>query len=233
MRVAIMQPTYLPWSGYFGLLQSVDLFVYLDDVQFEKRSWQQRNQIKTENGAQWLTVPVLSKGKREQIINEVQIDTTSKFSEKHIKSIQHIYRKSPFFHEYSEIIFSAMKKIAGNLSEYNISIINDLKDLLGIYTNTILSSEVECTGIKSDRLASICSEVGASEYISPPGSKNYLEQSKSFEKIGVEVKYFNFTQLNYQQLYGDFLTNMSVIDLLMNCGDNSNSLIKNGSNIEE
>ena len=138
MRVAIMQPTYLPWSGYFGLLQSVDLFVYLDDVQFEKRSWQQRNQIKTANGAQWLTVPVLSKGKREQKINEVQIDTTSKFSEKHIKSIQHSYRKSPFFHKHSDIIFSAIQKVSINLAEYNIHIINECKDLLGISTNIIL-----------------------------------------------------------------------------------------------
>ena len=187
MRVAIMQPTYLPWSGYFGLLQSVDLFVYLDDVQFEKRSWQQRNKIKSANGAQWLTVPVFSKGKREQKINEVQIDATSKFSEKHIKSIQNSYRKSPFYHEYSEVISSVIKKNAGNLAEYNISIINELKEMLGISTNTILSSEVESTGSKSDKLAFICSEVGATEYISPPGSKKYLEQSSSFEKIGVDL----------------------------------------------
>jgi len=221
MRVAIMQPTYLPWSGYFGLLQSVDLFVYLDDVQFEKRSWQQRNQIKTANGAQWLTVPVLSKGKREQKINEVQIDATSKFSEKHIKSIQHSYRKSPFFHEYSEIIFSAIQKDAGNLAEYNIHIINECKDLLGISTRTVLSSEIKCTGTKSERLASICGEVGATEYISPPGSKNYLEQSNSFDHIGVEVKYFKYNHPKYKQLHGDFLENMSIVDFLMNCGGRS------------
>ena len=103
MKVAIMQSTYLPWVGYFALMKSVDVFIILDSVQFSKRSWQQRNQIKTESGAKWLTVPVISKGKKDQLIADVKIDYSSKFPESHINMIEQNYRKSPFFGDFSEV----------------------------------------------------------------------------------------------------------------------------------
>jgi len=223
-----MQPTYLPWSGYFSLLNSVDLFVFLDSVQFDKRSWQQRNQIKSVNGAQWLTVPVLSKGKREQKINQVQLDLSSKFNVKHIKSITHSYKKTPYFDEVSESIFSAMKRTELNLAEYNIGIIEAINSLLGITTKTIYSSNLSLSGNKADLLSSICVEVGATEYVSPPGSMNYLDETDAFNKVNIPVKYFKFIQPTYKQLYGDFIENMSIVDLLMNCGNESANLIERG-----
>ncbi|MDC1450344.1 WbqC family protein [Candidatus Thioglobus sp.] len=229
MRVAIMQPTYLPWSGYFGLIESVDLFVFLDNVQFDKRGWQQRNQIKTANGPQWLTIPVLSKGVRNQKINQVKIDSSSKFSDKHIKSISHNYNNAPFYNLIEKELFNTIHNSSDSLSETNIEIIHTLSKLLGVSTPTISSSALNCSGIKADMLVSICQEVGASEYLSPPGSRVYLEKSDAFKMAKIPVKYFQFEHPNYQQLFGDFVENMSVVDILMNCGNQSLDFIKNGS----
>jgi len=110
-RIAIMQPTYIPWVGYFSLINKVDVFIFLDSVQFAKRSWQQRNKIKTANESIWLTVPVLSKGKQSQFINEVEIDLTRDFSEKHIASLESNYHKAPYFLKYSPDFFLFYKKI--------------------------------------------------------------------------------------------------------------------------
>jgi hypothetical protein len=231
-RIAIMQPTYLPWCGYFGMMHSVDLFIFLDSVQFDKRSWQQRNQIKSANGAQWLTVPVLSKGKRTQKINQVELDISSKFDAKHIKSIDHNYKKTSYFDETSESIFSAMKRTELNLAEYNIGIVETINKLLGITTKTICSSNLSSNGNKADLLSSICVEVGATEYISPPGSKSYIDETDAFDKVNLPVKYFKFKHPTYKQLYGDFIENISIVDLLMNCGNKSLNLIESGAIIE-
>jgi len=231
MRIAIMQPTYLPWSGYFGLLDSVDLFVFLDSVQFDKRSWQQRNRIKTPNGIQWLTVPVLSKGKISQRINEVQIDSSAKFSIKHKKSIFHSYNKAPFYNEASEILFPLLDSKELSILKLNFNMIKRINSYIGITTETVLASDIGCTGSKSGLLASICSHVGASEYISTLGSKVYLDESSDFSKIDVPVKYFHFKHPKYPQLFGEFIDSMSIVDMLMNCGMSSRSLIKGGSKI--
>ena len=117
MKVAIMQPTYLPWSGYFGLMQAVDVFVLLDSVQFTRRSWQQRNQIKTARGGQWLSVPVLSKGKRDQLIREVEVDQSSGFAAIHRKSIEMSYAKTPYFNEYAGTLLPMLDNRSPRLAE--------------------------------------------------------------------------------------------------------------------
>ena len=231
MRVAIMQPTYLPWSGYFGLLDSVDLFVFLDSVQFDKRSWQQRNKIKTLNGSQWLTVPVLSKGKTKQKINEVQIDSAANFSTKHQNSILHNYNKTSFYTDVSSMLFASLDSKVSSLAELNIGIIKQINTFLGIKTESVLFSALDCKGSKADLLASICKHVGATEYISSLGSKEYLEQSDAFSEIDVPVQYFYFNHPKYPQVFGEFIDNMSIIDMLMNCGENSISLIKFASKV--
>lgn len=231
MRIAIMQPTYLPWSGYFGLINSVDLFVFLDNVQFDKRGWQQRNQIKTTNGAQWLTVPVLSKGLRHQKINQVRIDSNSNYSEKHIKTIKHNYKNAPFFNVFEDELFSVIHNNSNALSESNIKIILKLNKLLGITTPTICSSKLDCSGVKADYLVSICKKLNATEYVSPPGSKVYLDKTNVFKLANIPIKYIKFKHPYYQQLYGSFLENMSVIDLLMSCGEESLKHISNGTEL--
>lgn len=226
-RVAIMQPTYLPWCGYFGLMQAVDIFIFLDSVQFAKRSWQQRNQIKTPRGAQWVTVPVANKGKRDQLICEVEIDNSSNFANTHRKSIESNYAKAPWFKDLGPNLLAG---IEGQilLADLNIGIIEYCRTLLGIETPLLRSSRMLGRGAKADLLASLCKDVGATEYISVPGSKDYLDESSAFEKIGVPVRYFNYRHPEYPQLFGDFLPYMSVIDMLFNCGDKSAELVCSG-----
>lgn len=230
-RVAIMQPTYLPWSGYFSLMSAVDVFIFLDSVQFARRSWQQRNQIKTVTGPQWLTVPVASKGKRDQLILEVEVDKSSDFSTAHHRSIETSYGKAPFFKTYSADLLPLLSNQSLLLADLTIGLILHLKSLLGIETKILRSSELKGTGAKADLLASLCQQVGATEYISPPGSREYLEESDAFTKIGVPISYFTFVHPEYPQLFGGFLPYMSAIDMLFNCGDRSRALIDSGSRV--
>jgi len=228
MRIAIMQPTYLPWCGYFGLMHSVDLFIFLDSVQFERRGWQQRNKIKTPNGFQWLTVPVISKGKRAQLIRDVQIDNSSSFSVKHLKAIELNYKKAANFNVVFPEIRMMLEVPSEKLAELSISLILHLKQLLGIETPVIRSSELKVDGAKTELLASLCLQVGATEYVSPPGSKNYIELSDAFREKGISIRYFDFVHPEYPQLYGEFLPYMSCIDMMMNCIEQPLSLIQGG-----
>lgn len=227
-RVAIMQPTYLPWCGYFGLIAAVDVFIFLDSVQFAKRSWQQRNQIKTARGGHWLTVPVDSKGRSEQLISEVKIDKKSNFSSKHVKSIEVNYAKAVHFKDFGPDLFELINRPYSHLVDMNVEIIKHCLKVLNINTEVIYSSQMHGVGVKADLLASLCKEVCATEYISAPGSKNYLETSVAFKEIGVPVSYFNYVHPEYPQLFGDFLPYISFIDMLLNCGDRSSDLILSG-----
>ena len=217
MKVAIMQPTYIPWIGYFALMESVDVFIILDSVQFSKRSWQQRNQIKTESGAKWLTVPVISKGKKDQLIADVKIDYSSKFPESHINMIKQNYKDSLFFYKYSDDLFNIIGKEYRNLSQLSIELILLIKSILDIKTEIKYSSDFATKGKKDTLLAELCEQVGATEYISPPGSKVYLDDSNSFVKRNISVKYFNYEHIIYSQLHGEFIQYMSIVDLLFNC----------------
>lgn len=231
-RVAIMQPTYLPWSGYFGLMQAVDVFVLLDSVQFSRRSWQQRNQIKTASGAQWLSVPVLSKGKREQLICEVEIDRSRDFEIAHRRSIELNYAKAPFFREYAADLLAMLSNPSLQLADLTADLIALLRTQLGIETRLIRSSALNGSGAKADLLASLCLELGATCYISPPGSHDYLDDSDAFAKLGIPIAYFAYQHPVYSQPHGEFLPYMSVIDMLFNCGPASLDIIRKASGIE-
>jgi hypothetical protein len=231
--VAIMQPTYLPGCGYLALMQAVDFFVFLDSVQFAKRSWQQRNQIKTPHGALWLSVPVISKGKRDQLINEVEIDTSCNITDVHRKSIEMNYARAPYFEEMGPSVLSCIDPKKTRLVDLNIGIAEFFCGVFGIKTRLLRSSDLRGCGTKADLLASLCVELDATAYISVPGSKAYLDESTAFEKIGVPVHYFNFQHPVYPQLFGDFLPFMSAIDLLFNCGERSVELLKQGIEVIE
>lgn len=230
-RVAIMQPTYLPWSGYFGLMQAVDVFILLDSVQFARRSWQQRNQFKTANGVRWLSVPVRSKGKRDQLICEVELDKSTGFATTHRRSIELSYGKTPYFSQYANNLLPLLNNGSPLLADMTIALIQQLKAQLGIETRVLRASNLSGSGAKADLLASLCRQVGATAYISPPGSKEYLDESDAFEQLGVPVRYFEFKHPEYPQPFGKFIPNMSIIDLLFNCGDRSLELIKGASEV--
>ena len=220
-----MQPTYLPWAGYFGLISSVDIFVILDSVQFSKRSWQQRNKIKTQEGPIWLTVPVITKGKRDQKIYETKINKENCFQEKHIKSLEFNYKKSDFYMDESDQLFSYIRRDTENLADLNIEIIKYLCERFYLKTEILRSSDLRINGKKSDLLCSICKEVNAKKYISPPGSKIYLEQSIEFKEANIPIIYFEYDHPTYNQLWGDFIPYMSVVDMLFNCGQETINII--------
>ncbi|MFH1979264.1 MAG: WbqC family protein [Patescibacteria group bacterium] len=229
MRIAIMQPTYLPWIGYFGLMDYVDTFVFLDSVQFSKQSWQQRNRIKTHNGPLWLTVPVLLKGKSHQLIKDAQINPNAPFPKKHLRSIEDNYRRAPYFKTYAPKVFRILGQKHTQLSTLTESLICLFQDNLEISTTLISSQAIHIsTNDRAERLVEICKKLKATEYVSPVGATDYLEKSDNFAKANIPVSFFNFTHPEYKQLFGEFVPYMSVIDLLFNEGPNSLSIIRQG-----
>ena len=222
MKVSIMQPTYLPWVGYFSMIEKVDLFVFLDDVQLDKRSWQQRNKILLNSKETYLTVPINTKKKFSQNINCVEIDNSQKWSENHLKKIYYAYCKSLYFKEIYPKIEKIHKKNHIKLLDLNISFINEICDFLNIKTKKILSSEINIKEKKDKKLLKICKQLGASEYISPIGSKSYINEGKIFIDSNIKFSFFNYKNYSYNQFNSKkFIPNLSIIDLLFNCGQDS------------
>ena len=171
---------------------------------------------------------MLSKGKRDQLLKDVVIDASRNFSEKHIHAIEANYRKSSYFEPFAPELFAILNKKHTKLAELNIELIKSLKKTLSIETPLRLSSELGHEGRKASLLADLCVKLGATKYLSPPGSKNYLDASDSFQKRGIPVSYFEYNHPVYRQRFGDFLPYMSVIDLLFNEGSASLSIIRAG-----
>jgi hypothetical protein len=230
MRAAIMQPTYLPWAGYFDLMDQVDVFVLLDTVQFDKRSWQQRNRIKGPQGLQMLTVPVKSKGKFHQTIRDVEI-AAADFANAHLASIAHAYGKAPYFGVHRHRFEAAMLTGAASLqlASLTATLIDWLATELGLTTRRVAASGLGSTGKRSELLAAICAEVAASVYVSPAGAGQYLaEERASFDSRGIEVLIQNYVPQPYPQLFPPFAPYASAIDILFNCGPGSLDVIRAG-----
>lgn len=226
--VAIMQPTYLPWTGYFELMDSCDVFVFLDCVQFDKRSWQQRNRIKTVSGELYLTVPVFTKNRREQKILEVEIDGSREFSLQHLRSIQSAYGKAPFYRQYIRGLKELLERKHTHLAELNIDLIHWIARMLGIETRTLRSSTLPARGARVERLISICEFVGADHYLSPEGARAYIEENNPFETRGIRLSYQKYRHPAYRQLHGDFIPHMSTLDLLFNEGERGLDIVRSG-----
>lgn len=216
--VAIMQPTYLPWLGYLAMIDRVDQFVFLDNVQFERRSWQQRNRIKTANGEILLTIPVRSKDRREQRLDEVRIDGTQDFPKRHIRSIQHAYAKAPFYEKLAPDLFAQLCTPTPLLADVTITVIEWLLRQYSINTNCVRGSTLSATGTKDVLLCNISKELNANKYLSPPGSAKYLDQSTVFQNADIPVSYHTYEHPIHKQINGPFQPFMSAVDLLFNCG---------------
>jgi len=220
-----MQPTYLPWLGYFDLIDKADIFVFLDSVQFDKRSWQQRNRIKTSNGELMLTVPVLSKSRFEQKICDVMIDNSQKFEKKHFNSIRTNYHKSTYFDIYAKELSEIYRSKHNRLADLNILLIKWLSKKMGITSNFKLSSQLNVHGFKVDALIDICKKVNGDHYLSPSGSIDYINNSNIFPKSAIKLSYQTYQHPIYSQLYGEFIPFMSAVDLLFNEGEKSLEII--------
>jgi len=229
LKVAIAQPTYLPWLGYFDLIDQVDVFVILDSVQFEKQSWQQRNRIKTPCGLQWLTVPVVFRGRFGQSIYEVEI-RDGEFSGNHLRAIELNYRRAPFFENYFHELSVKLRCSADfRLADLNVRLIEWLMSVLGIRTPLLFSSRLDQPGKRTELLANICSYLSASEYISPIGSAVYLlREIDAFHRKSIEVFFQNYEHPHYRQMFPPFIPNASILDLIFNEGQRALEVLRSG-----
>ena len=225
-----MQPTFLPWIGFLAMAEEVEEFVFLDDVQFDKRSWQQRNRVKTAQGIKWITVPVLSRGKADQRIMDVEIDTTAKFPRKQMEMIRREYSKAACFDFAFD--FLSGTPLGGtdetSLCRMNVMLISQISNLTGLETSFSLASEYAVDGEKEEHLFNLCQASGASHYVAAPGSRDYLEESRIFSDGGIKVSYFDYDHPVYPQIHGEFVSHLSVLDLLMNVGGDAREVIRRG-----
>ena len=229
MKIAISQPTYLPWLGYLDLLDQVDMFVVLDNVQFVKQSWQQRNRIRTAAGLQWLTVPVKLHGRFGQLINEVEIREPD-FHVDHLRAIELAYRRTPNFDAYfSEIRERLTMRSSELLVGLNLSLLTWIAGTLQIKTPLVRASSLSQAGKRTELLANICSELGATTYISPAGSADYLLlEEELLTGRGVEVLFHHYEHPAYRQLHKPFTPFASVIDLMFNEGADALNILRSG-----
>ncbi|MCK4352831.1 WbqC family protein [candidate division WOR-3 bacterium] len=199
-------------------MKLVDIFVILDSVQFPRgASWVNRNRIKTPNGQLWLTVPVKKHSLGLQKIKDVKIDNEHNWRKKHCLSLKHYYSKAPYFEDYIGFFEQIYKSDWAQLVDLNVTMIKEIAKWLEIKTKFVLSSTLGVTGTKSELLIDICKQLSADTYLSGSGGKKYLEPEK-FSQRGIKIKYYSFNPSPYPQLWGDFISNLSIIDLFFNCG---------------
>lgn len=215
MILSAHQPAYLPWMGYFDKIARADVFVYLDTVQFEKNSFINRNQIKTPQGALWLTIPIKTKGHTSASLVTTQIDESQQWRTKHLKSIELAYRKAPRFEECFPIVESLIKFSESNLADYCFHQLRFWLDVLAIDTRVVRSSQLPIKSSKSDLVLDLCRHFSASHYLSGKFGYDYLIE-EDFLKSSVTIEYQNFTPEIYPQLWGTYTPNLSILDMWMN-----------------
>jgi hypothetical protein len=223
-KAAIIQSNYIPWKGYFDVIHDVDLFIFLDDVQYTVRDWRNRNKIKTAQGLRWLTVPVGVD--RNRLIHEVEIADDG-WNKIHWETLKQNYSKTPYFklyREFFEQVYLGAKWV--NLSELNQYLIKMIsRDFLGIKTEFIDSRELHATGSKQDRLIDLLLKSGADYYLSGPAARDYIDE-KGFAEAGIELQYKDYSGYpEYPQLYPPFEHGVTILDLLFNCGSSSAEFI--------
>jgi hypothetical protein len=219
MKAAIMQPTYIPWVGYFALIEKVDIFVFLDDVKIERRSWHVRNKILVQGREKFLTIPVV--GSNEQILKNVKIDTSRDWAQKHLRTWEQSYAGHPYSKDILKMlneVFCDNKK-ENTLSEITSGIIIKLARKLKISTEFLFSSNLNADGKKSKKLVNILKKINCDYYISPIGSKEYIEEEGIFQSERMSVEYHNYVPAVYPQIGSkEFIPFLSVADLIANVG---------------
>ena len=216
MIISIHQPEHLPYYGFFNKMRASDAFVVLDDVQYSKNSFQNRNRIRSKNGFIWLTVPVLTKGKNKQAISEVIIDNRSNWKNKVLKSIHQNYNKAKYFDGVYPILETVYNVKYEKLYDLNIGLLHALARYMKITIPIIMSSYFDVPGSSTEKLVNICKAVSAKTYLSGPGGRDYLDIVKFGD---IDVRYADFIHPAYLQQHSPFIENMSIVDMLMNKGE--------------
>jgi len=226
--LVVLQPGYVPWLGFFDQLRRSDVFIYYDDVQFDKNGWRNRNRIKTVKGAHWLTVPVRHAGRMGQPICDVEVDPTQRWSQRHLRSIRESYARAAFLELYYEELAETLQREWRLLVDLDIAIVALMCRWLALERPMLRSSELGVAGGKSDRLVGLCRHVGANRYLSGSSARDYLD-TPLFAAAGIAVEWQDYAHPVYPQLHGAFLPFLSTLDLLFNVGPGSLEVIARGA----
>jgi hypothetical protein len=224
--LAVIQSNYIPWKGYFDIINMADKFIIHDDVQYTKNDWRNRNKIKTEGGLRWLTIPVSVKGHYGKLIRDIKV-TDTRWHKEHWRVLKQQYQRAGCFSEYAdwlEELFCDLK--LEYLSEINYKFITEICRELGIETKISWSSDYELSDGKNERLISLCQQVGATEYLSGPAAKDYIDESM-FEAAGIKVSWMDYSGYpEYPQLFPPFEHGVSILDLILNMGRDASKYMK-------
>ena len=244
MRCAIVQPHYLPWVGYFEMIDRVDVFVLFDDVDFIKREWKNRNRIRMErtgDRTRWLTVPIVRDDQRNTPICRARIDTDRPWAAAHARNLEQTYRKTRYFSDYLPALTDLLQSEHTTLAELNARLLRHLCGVLGIDTRIVRASDLGVSGRKTERLANVCQAVGADAYLANNGSSGYLDPSV-FEERGIRWRYQDYTHPTYAQWSvwregrpGDlpWVPYLSVVDLLVNHGPDALDILRSGRPVDD
>ncbi len=230
MNAVILQPSYIPWRGYFDQIRRADVFVFYDDVQYDKRSWRNRNQIKTARGKQWLTIPVHSRGAQTDHIpiNQIHIVWETAWNMDHLKSLQHAYSRAPYFGKYLPLLETLYGRRDELLVDFTIEFTLALAREIGIeHTRFVRASNLNAIGQKTDRLLSILQKVGATHYLSGPSARDYIEAEK-FAAAGITLEYVQYDYPEYPQLYPPYDPFVSILDLIFMTGPEAARYLEQG-----
>lgn len=224
MKCVILQPSYIPWRGYFHQIAKSDVFVFYDDVKYDKHGWRNRNRIKTPSGTRWLTIPVFTKGleTNKTPINKIRINWSQDWNRKHWNTLKSYYARAPYFDLYTPILEKYYNRHPIYLAEFTIDLTISLAKELGIiHTKYIRSSNLKnVTGFKTDRIINILKYLGATEYISGPSAKSYIEEDR-FLEAGIQLEYMIYDYPEYEQQYSPYDPQVTILDLMFMTGPNA------------
>ena len=225
----MLQPSYLPWLGFFDQVQRADCFIFYDDVQYDKNGWRNRNRIKSNTGEpHWLTVPVHVRNLSQRLI-DTEIDNRASWARKHLGTIRQFYAKAPHLARYlPELEQLLLGTRWEGLCDLDLAVIKLMSEWLGLRRETIRASEQLISGERSERLVNLCLHAGANRYLSGNAAQEYLEL-EFFARRGIEVQWQDYRHPTYEQQHGAFVPFLSTLDLLLNCGDESANIIAEGS----
>jgi hypothetical protein len=231
MILTAHQPLFLPYLGHFAKIAESDVFVYLDTVSYSKWSWNSRNKIRTPDGWLWLVVPVLTHGHHNQTLNQIKIDNSQKWRKKHIKAIEMSYSKAPYFETYIDFFRDIYEKEWTHLSDFNEKLIHFFIKELGIDVEFVKASSLPFSleGEKSDLVLDLCKKMKADVFIFGETGKTYAKV-EDFESSGIKIIFQDYKHPKYTQVHENFVPNMSIIDLLFNCGPKSLEILMGNSN---
>jgi hypothetical protein len=225
--LVVLQPGYLPWLGFFDQMRRSDVFVYYDDVQFDKHGWRNRNRIKAPDGPLWLTVPVLHHGKGQPLILDTLIDNKSDWARRHVASLRQYYAKAPYAKRYLTDLEEVLQRAWTHLVDLNLAVAELMSRWLNLSPNTFRSSQLGIGGTQSERLINICRHFGATCYLSGNAASDYLDVAL-FASQGIDVMWQDYQHPIYPQQYEPFVPYLSAIDLLLNCGEDAAVILKSG-----